>query len=60
MIIIYLILFGCTSKAIQSSDGIEQSQKIGLSQQTKHECDMYNSFAYENYDNKEFRSTIDN
>ena len=60
IILLALTLFSCASDGAHDNDMIEEGGKASLSEQDALECKMYNSFAYENFENKDFRSTVDN
>ena len=60
IILIPFLLFNCATEVNKLSDMSEEIERASLSEEDNIECNMYNSFAYENFENKNFRSTVDN
>mgnify|MGYP001235359986 CR=1 FL=1 len=54
------LIFNCATEVNKLNDINEGIERASLSEEDNMECNMYNSFAYENFENKNFRSTVDN
>ena len=60
MIIYYIFFIACATEGINVDSNQSNPKNNGLTAEDELECNMYNSFAYENFENKDYRSTIDN
>ena len=60
VIVCYAFFISCATESVKIDSNKSNSKKIGLTSEDELECNMYNSFAYENFENKDYRSTVDN
>ena len=53
LIVCYLFFSACATENIEIDDNKSNSKSSGLTTEDELECNMYNSFAYENFENKD-------